>query len=307
LITSTVAGTVTCTATIGTINLVPIAGGGGSSVTYTPSASTPPLNALGMNQFVFAYSGDSNFLPYVAPISTVASAACLPNNLLISGSVTPSTCLLVDNPDFFISIPYTLQGLTYITPGFVPNPNLTSSAQTWPVSISSLLAETGPVTLSCLPIGNPFSNPVVPPPTGATTVLTAASYIQCQLQPNPQTMTSNGVAVVVLSVSTPASEPLGFNFYSMVPTKGSATMLAFLPLGIFAFCLRRRRRLSKALWMLLAIAVVSVGMSGCGGNTVSFYAPIPIGPQFVTVYASGTSTTGNVPLLRSLTVPIDIQ
>jgi sugar lactone lactonase YvrE len=306
LITSTSIAT-TCTSPLGTITLAP-ASGGGSAATYTPSASTAPLNQLGTNQLVFAYSGDGNFLPYVQVVSTVASANCVPNNLTISGSVTPSTCLLIDNPDFYISVPYANQGLTYITPGYVPNPNSTSSAQTWPLSVSSLTGETGSVSFSCLPIGNPFSNPVVPPPNGATTTLTSASYIQCQLAPNPSVALSSGSVVTsVLSVSTPASEPLGFNFYSMVPTKGTATMLAFLPLGIFAFCLRRRRRLSKALWMLLAIAVVSVGMSGCGGNTVSFYAPIPIGPQYVTVYASGTSTGTTTTLLRSLTVEIDIQ
>jgi len=27
--------------------------------------------------------------------------------------------------------------------------------------------------------------------------------------------------------------------------------------------------------MLIAIAAVSVGMSGCGGNSVDFYTPIP--------------------------------
>jgi hypothetical protein len=148
----------------------------------------------------------------------------------------------------------------------------------------------------------------VPPPTGATTVLTAQSYIQCLVTPPTLTLTSGGTLTAVLSVSTPASEPLGFNFYSMVPTKGSATVLAFLPLGIFAFCMRRRRRLSKALWMLVIIALVSVGMSGCGGNTVSFYSPIPFGPQYVTVYVSGTSITApNPTLLRSFTVEINIQ
>ena len=87
--------------------------------------------------------------------------------------------------------------------------------------------------------------------------------------------------------------------------------MAFLPFGVLAFCLRRRRRLSKALWMLIAIAAVSVGMSGCGGNSVDFYTPIPTGPQTVTVTASYTyvsyHTHTNLSVTRSFVVPITIN
>jgi hypothetical protein len=378
-LTSTVAAGTTCTALIGTLNLAP-ASTGGSTVTYTPNVAAAPFanSALGNNQLIFAYSGDTNFYPYVTPVATSTSATCTPQNVTsgTSGSVLPTNCLIVDNADFYISTPYSFQGLTQIVPGYVPNPNNTSSSQTWPVNINSVSSETGTVTLTCLPIGNPnatftaattsgsptltvlgsvsgllvgatVTGPgflsgatvlslgsgtvtlsanaaatatnvvftyVVPPPTGATAptaggtpVLTAQSYIQCLVTPATIAMSSNGNVTAVLSVSTPASEPLGFNFYSMVPTEGSSTILAFLPLGIFAFCMRRRRRLSKALWMVLVIALVSVGMSGCGGNTVSFYSPIPLGPQYVTVTASGTSLTGATPLVRSFSVEINIQ
>jgi hypothetical protein len=298
IITATV-NTTTCNQPVGTITLGTSTSATPGGGTFTPSPSAAPFNMIGTNQLLFAYSGDGNYLPSVQPISIVASAACLPNNLVVPGSVTPSTCLLVDNPDFYISIPYANQGLQYISPG---------GNTTYTVTVSSLIAQTGVVNFSCLPIGNPYSNPVVPPPTGATSLpLSPSSYIQCALSPNPSlSLAAGGTTSATLTVSTPLSEPLGFNFYSMVPTKGSATMATLLPLGILAFCMRRRRRLSKALWMLLAIAVVSVGMSGCGGNTVSFYSPIPIGPQYVTVYATGNSITGNTPLLRSLTVNIDL-
>jgi ABC-type Mn2+/Zn2+ transport system permease subunit len=87
-------------------------------------------------------------------------------------------------------------------------------------------------------------------------------------------------------------------------------VLAFLPFGVLAFCVRCRRRLSKALWMLIAIAAVSVGMSGCGGNSVDFYTPIPTGPQTVTVNASYTYVS-SVPtqptVTRSFVVPITIN
>jgi ABC-type Mn2+/Zn2+ transport system permease subunit len=87
-------------------------------------------------------------------------------------------------------------------------------------------------------------------------------------------------------------------------------VLAFLPFGILAFCVRRRRRLSKALWMLIAIAAVSAGMSGCGGNQVDFYTAVPTGPQTVTVTAAYTyvSTAPTEPAVsRSYVMPININ
>jgi ABC-type Mn2+/Zn2+ transport system permease subunit len=85
-------------------------------------------------------------------------------------------------------------------------------------------------------------------------------------------------------------------------------VLAFLPFGVLAFCVRRRRRLSKALWMLIAIAAVGTVMSGCGGNSVDFYTPVPTGPQIVTVNATYTSVTPSEPTVtRSFVVPINID
>ena len=68
-------------------------------------------------------------------------------------------------------------------------------------------------------------------------------------------------------------EPVGFNL-------GAGGGVSFiLPLGVFALCVRRRRKLSNALWILIAVALVGVGMVGCADNSVHFYTPIPAGPQ----------------------------
>jgi hypothetical protein len=108
----------------------------------------------------------------------------------------------------------------------------------------------------------------------------------------------------VLAVSTPVQLPLGFNT-SEVRTSATKTVLAFLPFGVLAFCVRRRRMLSKALWVLIAIAAVSVGASGCGGNSVALYTPVPPGVQNVVVNVS-SSAAGSNGVTRSYTIPINI-
>jgi ABC-type Mn2+/Zn2+ transport system permease subunit len=119
---------------------------------------------------------------------------------------------------------------------------------------------------------------------------------------------TGNAAATVLGVQTPATLPLGFKFTSQLRTSASKTMLAFLPFGFLAFCVRRRRRLSKALWMLMVISAVSAGMSGCGGNHVAFYTPIPTGPQTVTVTATYLGNGGSQPAAtRTFVVPINID
>jgi hypothetical protein len=128
------------------------------------------------------------------------------------------------------------------------------------------------------------------------------------MTPPAVTLTSGGTSTTVLSVFTPVTEPLGYKYFSSVRMPGSETVLAFLPLGVLAFCMRRRRRLSKALWMLLAIAAVTAGMSGCGGNLVDFYSPIPQGPQNVQVTATANSITApNASEVRTFLVQIYID
>jgi hypothetical protein len=112
--------------------------------------------------------------------------------------------------------------------------------------------------------------------------------------------TSTTAVTAIVSVQTPASLPLNFNF-------GNAAVL--LPLGgILVIGSRRRRKLSKTLWLMIAIASLSVGMVACGGgNTVTFYTPIPSGVQYVTVTATGTSSTTSTVVARSFQLPISIQ
>jgi hypothetical protein len=101
--------------------------------------------------------------------------------------------------------------------------------------------------------------------------------------------------------------PLGFKT-SQVQMSATKTVLAFVPFGVLAFCVRRRRRLSNALWMLIGIVAIGAGMTGCGGNQVAFYTPIPTGPQSVTVTASYPGNGTNQPAeTRQFIVPIAID
>jgi hypothetical protein len=237
-------------------------------IVFTPANITP-----GTHYFGFAYNGDGNF----------------------QASTTPVTSnLLVDNADFALT---SNTGVVPVLPGTTPSGNGLATAvgqsSSYPgsaaISISAILGETGVINLYCQ-----TQNP---------------SYVSCSMTPASVTIPSAGTAQTsIVSVWTPLTLPLGFSTTSQIRTSSLRTMWAFLPLGILAFCIRRRHRLSKALWMLLAIAAVSTWMSGCGGNQVDFYTPIPQGPQIVTVTGTGTSVTAGVGVVtRAFVVPISIE
>jgi hypothetical protein len=173
------------------------------------------------------------------------------------------------------------------------------------MQIGGVLSFSGQVNLTCAPLPtSTYVNCFV----GQVVVVNAATTFV------PYATLSNGSTVaVIFDVSTPVNEPLGYFNTSQLRTSATRTVLAFLPFGVLAFCVRRRRRLSKALWILIAVAAVSVGMSGCGGNQVDFYAPIPTGPQTVTV--TGTYSNPTIPtpagqwatMSRSFVIPITIN
>jgi sugar lactone lactonase YvrE len=277
--------------------VVPLVAGFGTFAPFAPATGTafPSGTATpGIHQYSFAYSGDSNFQTgTLVPSST--AAACVPSAIAVN-------CLVVDNPDFTLTSP---TGPISVLPGVVPSgnglpaaPNQNSAAQeTAVLFVNRILGFVGQVSLSCQ-----TQNP---------------SYVSCFMTPQsvcfaaastPACTNTATTAATVLGVQTPATLPLGFKFTSQLRTSATGTALAFLPVGLLAFCVRRRRRLSKALWMLMAVAAVSVGMSGCGGNLVSFYTPIPTGPQTVTVTATYLGNGSNQPAAtRSFVVPININ
>jgi sugar lactone lactonase YvrE len=337
--------------------------------TFTPTITTP-----GLHQFSYSYSGDANFQGSVLnpPPVTPTTPACAPAALIAS-------CMLVDTADFALT---SSTGVLPIVPGVTPSGNGLLSApgqnSTYPesasITVNGLLSETGLISLTCLPIGNPNATTLIANTTSGSAILsgvsntsgltpgypvsgagipsgatitavgatsitisanatatatgvtvsylvpapanagTASSYIQCAMTPPAVTLTASGTSAItgtattVLSVFTPVTEPLGYKYFGSVRMPGSGTMLAFLPLGVLAFCMRRRRRLSKVLWMLFAIAVVTAGMSGCGGNQVDFYSPIPQGPQYVQITATGNSITApNASETRTFLVQIYID
>jgi sugar lactone lactonase YvrE len=268
-----------------------------SQALLSGSATYAPTNAThGTHYYGFYYSGDSNFSPSVAPAATGAAAT-----LAIGGTCFAAACLTIDNADFVLS---TTTTTVTVVPGTTPSgnglPTAVGQNAAAPgsalITIAPLLSETGVINLTCA-----TQNP---------------NYEFCSMTPAYVTLgTSNsacpsasGSCYSVLSVWTPATLPLGFNFNtSNVRTSASRTVWAFLPFGVLALCIRRRRKLSKALWMLAAITAVSVGMSGCGGNQVNLYTPVPTGLQTVTITATGTGITDQSALTRTYSVGILIQ
>jgi sugar lactone lactonase YvrE len=272
----TLAAPGTGTAAAPTTTVVPLVAGFG---TYTPTNTNP-----GTHLYSFSYSGDSNFQCSV--VGQAAVGACATGG-------TTATKLLVDNPDFTVS---STTGVINIIPGITPSGNglppaanqSTAAPETAIINISGVLGFAGNVAISCQ-----TQNP---------------SYVSCSMTPPLVTLAASGSGATtasILSVSTPATLPLGF--FSEVRTSTSKTVLAFLPFGVLAFCMRRRRRLSKMLWMLIAIAAVGAGMQGCGGNQVDFYTPVPTGPQTVTITATFTGGNGIPAETRSFMVPININ
>jgi hypothetical protein len=282
-----------------------VAGGG----TFTLPATE--ATTIGTHYLSFAYSGD--------PVPAVAGGSDGKGDFACSviGQTATASCattsaipfaLIVDNPDFTLT---STTGPVSILPGVVPSGNglpaapnqNTAATESAVLTINGVLSFAGTLNLSCatqhptyvfcavqqfLPNGTEVQNVTVP----------------CVA---PACPTSSSTVPFVLSVWTPVTLPLGFNT-SQLRTSATRTVLAFLPFGVLAFCVRRRRRLSKALWMLIAIAAVSAGMSGCGGNQVDFYTAIPTGPQTVTVTASYTSIGPSIPTeTRSFVVPILIN
>jgi hypothetical protein len=272
-------------------------------LTITGTANTPycAVGATcpepGTHYLSFAYSGDagtgngdakSDFACSV--LGTPATASCP------TGGTVPNA-LIVDYPDYNLT---STSGLITVVPGTAPSgsglPPVPDQNGSFPetaiIQINSVLAFNSTVNLSCQTQNPTWVNCFMYASGGGTT----------------QTVPSNSTVASVLAVSTPATLPLGFNFGTAeLRTSATTTVLAFLPFGVLAFCVRRRRMLSKALWVLIAVAAVSVGVSGCGGNKVDFYTPIPTGPQTVTVTASFIGNSSTPVETRTYVVPINVD
>jgi hypothetical protein len=270
--------------------------------TFVMPSTYPNYTAMGTHYFSFLYSGDAgtngdglgDFACSVVGQAATTTPACP------STGAVPSA-LIVDGPDFTLT---SNTGPIIVNPGVVPSGNglpgtSTTVVQSTVLQIAPILGFSGLVNLSCVTQNLAYVHCSV----GQTIVVNNASQLVTYA-----TIASGTTTSVVFDVYTPASLPIGFNTTGQLRTSATRTVLAFLPFGILAFCVRRRRRLSKALWVLIAIAAVSAGMSGCGGNQVDFYTPIPTGPQTVTVTASYTPPGGSTPTLqRSFVVPININ
>jgi sugar lactone lactonase YvrE len=296
----------TSTAAIPCNTVVTFTAASAGAGTFTLPATE--ATTTGTHYLSFVYSGDAgsngdgkgDFACSVAGQLATTSPSCPTTNPI-------PFALIVDNPDFTLT---STTGPISVVPGTVPSGNGLPSApnqssanpQSAILSIGGVLGFTGTVNLS---------NCVTQHPSYVSCFVGQLIVVNGATQPVPYATVVNGATVaVVFDVSTPATLPLGFNTTAQLRTTATRTVLAFLPFGVLAFCVRRRRRLSKALWMLIAIAAVSVGMSGCGGNSVDFYTPIPTGPQTVTVNASYTYVS-SVPtqpsVTRSFVVPITIN
>jgi hypothetical protein len=280
-------------------NIMTVTGGNGTNGTvntlpWCAVGATCP--APGTHYLSFAYSGDagtngdakSDFACSV--LGAPATAATSTSPACPTGGTVPNA-LIADYPDFNLTAQI---GLLSVIPGdspsgnglpALPDPNSSQSAI---IQINSVLKFATNVNLSCA-----TQNP---------------TWVFCSMTPTVQAVPSNSTVACVLGVSTPYSLPLGFSFGTAeLRTSATRTVMAFLPFGVLVFCVRRRRQLSKALWVLIAVAAITVGVSGCGGNQADFYTPIPSGPQTVTVTASFIGNTTTPVESRSYLVPIVVQ
>jgi hypothetical protein len=211
--------------------------------------------------YTFSYSGDANF--------AVADTTAAPSSLIIDQadySVTSTTSPIL------------------IVPGIIPGGSATiageqaATPEQAAVFVAPILGSTATVNLTC----------AVP-----------ASYITCTLSPTSLTLSGTTVQSSTVSVSTPATLPLGYKSSIDRPSRGIAYavlpgLLALLPLY------RKRRKLSQVLLVVFAFGLL-ITASGCGGNLVQFFTPVPAGPTSVVV--TGTNGTSS----RSFTIPINIQ
>jgi sugar lactone lactonase YvrE len=300
-----------CTNTSGTNCIPPVC-----STTQTTNCVPPPCTGSNVPPSCIVggpatLSGSDAFGDFVCSVAGGLATASCPT------TQTAAFPLVVDFADFNITSTYVLID---VNPGVVPSGNGLPSA---PGQSSSTL-ETGTLQLQSMVAylsagsssgsvntqgfnGGGSNSGVGIGPINVTCTSSHPSYISCFMTPTTSCLTTgtnqclpaqasagtNGASgvttsTVVLAVSTPVSEPIGFNT-SQVRTVATRTALAFLPFGVLAFCVRRRRRLSQVLWMLIAICAVSAGVIGCGGNNSTLYTPIPTGNQNVVVTISGTT------------------
>ena len=277
-----------CTSTLGTNCIPPVC-----STTQTTNCLPPPCSATVTTNCI------------TGGPTAVTSDAVGDFNCTVVGEGAVGSCpttgttaypLVVDFPDFNIT---SLTTLINVNPGTTPSGNGLPSApgqnsaipETGTLQIQGLLSFNGggsgtgfgvsPMTVTCTTAHPSYVSCVMTP---ISTCLTTTSGNCLPAQSGTVTTTT-----VVLAVSTPANLPLGFNT-SEVRTAATRTVLAFLPFGILAFCVRRRRRLSQVLWMLIAISAVSAGMIGCSGsNQSTLYTPIPTGSENVIINVAGTT------------------
>jgi len=260
--------------------------------------------APGLHILTVYYSGDSNFLtsgtvatPVALVVSNTAASTTLPWPAITGDYVVQAESVVSST---LTTAP------VQVNPGTLPS-SASGQAQ---ITVTPFLGYTGTVYLTCAP--------------------ESPAYVTCTISPStvtaPSPYTGSAITTATANISTPATEPVGFN----LGARGGISFL--LPLGLFALCARRKRKLSNALWILMAVAIVSVGMVGCADNSVHFYTPIPAGPQYVTIYActapsscpvtgaTGTGTPGvtapspvtqtyvnSVGLIRSYQLQINIQ
>ena len=290
------------------------------SGTASPYYSTSGTVVVGTHYFVFLYTGDAgsngdglgNFACSVNGQTSTALPSAFGATQTCGSTGSNPYALVVDNPDFtFTSTTAPLP----IAPGTIPSgnglPSVPGQNGSFPgtaiIEIGGINNFIGTVNLTCTPQNPSYVSCFVGQETLVNGSVQVVPYVAVPCVP-PTCSSSTETVPVIVEVSTPATLPLGFNTASVLDTTATRTVLAFLPFGVLAFCVRRRRRLSKALWMLIAIAAVGTVMSGCGGNNVAFYTPVPTGAQIVTVNATYTSITPSEPTVtRTFVVPINID
>jgi hypothetical protein len=223
---------------------------------------TPTDPTLGTHVYTFSYSGNSNFA--------------------VADTTSTPTSLIVDQPDFTVT---STTSPILVVPGITPggNASVTNEEAAAPeqaaIFVAPILGYSTTVNLTC-------TAPV--------------SYITCTISPTSLTLTGTTTLTATVSVSTPGTLPPTPT--SSIARPGRNIAYALLPVGLLTLIPLFRRR--QKLWKILLIAAVFAPLitgSGCGGNRVQVFTPVPAGPSSVVV--TGTNGTAS----RSFTIPLNIQ
>ena len=260
------------------VSVVPVSTTTSLTVSAAQASQGTPIT---LTAAVVAASGNPT-----GPVNFFSGSTQIGSGTLSNGTATLTISTLAVGTDF----------ITATYPGVTGFGSSTSAAASVTILQPSFTLNATPSTLS------------VTGGTAATTTLTvtptngfnAALTFTCAGLPAGSSCTfgspasqTNGTSTVSLSISTQALTASTAS--AAIPSSSNAPLMAFLPLiGLFATG-KRRKMLAKAFLLglaPLALLVITIGTTGCGGGTSQTPTPQAPAPVTSTITVSAVSASG---------------